>query len=129
MDERNSLTASANSRFRVHQHCALRFKVRQSSLDIGNLEGKVMDSLTISLKESAHRSIRRQWLQQLHVRASNRDHCFLDALRLHYLSVERLDAILIVETVESRIEIGHGDRGVMNIEQKHHKSVSGDGLP
>ena len=129
MDERNSLTASTNARFRVDQHRALRFEVRQSSLDIGNLEGEVMDSLSISLKESAHRSIRRQWLQQLHVRASNGDHCFLNPLRLHYLSVEHLNAILIAEAVESRIEIGDGDRGVMNIEQKHHKSVSGDGLP
>jgi len=128
MDERNSLTAPTNARFRVDQHRALRFEMRQCSLDIGDLEGKVMDSLTISLQESTDRSIRRQWLQQLHVRASDGDHCFLNPLRLHDLSVERLDAILIVEAVESRIEIGDGDRGVMDIEQKHQSSVSGDGL-
>ena len=51
--------------------------------------------------------------------ATDRDHRLFHPLGFDDFAIQRLDSVLLPEPLESNIEIGHGQRSVMNVEQQH----------
>ena len=78
-----------------------------------------MQTLAVTFDETSHRRVPVQRLQQLNMGATDRDHRLFHPLGFDDFAIQRLDSVLLPEPLESNIEIGHGQRSVMNVEQQH----------
>lgn len=91
----------------------------QGDVDRRHRESDVVQALASALEETANRCFGGKRPQQLDEGASHRDHCLLDSLGVHHFPVEGLDPVPTPVSVERSIQIVHGDRHVVEIEQLH----------
>lgn len=119
MNERDPMTPATGPRFRIDQASTLLLQVNQSRFDVGHLERDVMQTLAVTFYETPHRRVPVQRLQQLNMGATDRDHRLFHPLGFDDFAIQRLDSVLLPKPLESNIEIGHGQRSVMNVEQEH----------
>ena len=88
-------------------------------LDGDDRIGNVVQTLTVLGQESTHRGFRPERLQELHERSAYRDHRLFHPLAVHLLPVDRLDPIPLPIAIDCRVEIGDGDRNMVEVEELH----------
>lgn len=91
----------------------------ESGLDVGNGESDVVQTFTVLRHELPHRGFRPQWLKKLDERPANRNHRLLDPLFRDGLPVERFDPVATPVVVDGGIQVGNGDRDMVEIQQFH----------
>lgn len=119
VDEGDSCPAAADARLRVDEPGTLRLEMGQSSVDVDDCVGDMMETFTMLGQEFAHRGFFSQRLKQLNEGATHRNHRLLDALAHHLLAVKGLYAIAVAISVNGRVEVGDGNGDVVQVEQLH----------
>jgi len=80
MKEGDAVSAATHSGFPIHQFGAGGDEVAKGSIEIGHLDGDVVQPLAAPLQEAAHRGLGPEGHEYLKVRTAKRDHCLLHAL-------------------------------------------------
>ena len=83
--------------------------------------------LTSAVEEAPDRCLGGERLQQLDEGSAYRDHGLLDPLRLHHLPIQRFDPVTTPVTLQRSIQVVHGDRHVVDIDQLHRREAKAPG--
>lgn len=119
MNEGDSGTPTTHPRLGVDELGTVGGEMFESGLDVGHRERYVVHTFTVLRQELAHRGFRPQGLEKLDERPAHRDHRLLDPLLGNGLPVQRLDPITVSVTLDSSVEVGNGDRDMVEIQQFH----------
>lgn len=119
MNERDSGKPATHPRLGVDESGPVGGEMLESGLDIGDGECDVVQTFTVLGHEFPHRGFRSQWLEQLDEGPPYGDHRLLDSLLRDGLPIERLHPIAISVVVDGGIQVGNGDRDVVEIQQFH----------
>ena len=123
MDKGNPGATPAVARRSVDQPGPALREVLKGQINRCHGEGHVMETFPVLLEETADRGIRPERLQKLDERPTDRDHRLFDPLTFDCLPIQRLDPITLSIAGEGIVEIVHGYRHVIEIEQLHPQRV------
>jgi len=127
VDEGDPVPVTANPRLAIDELGAGLDQMSQGGVEVGHLDGDVMQPLATPVQESTDRGIAAERHQQLQVRAPQRNHRLLDPLVGHDLATQRLDAEQRRQRPQRLIEVTHGDGGVVQVDRKHLDESSDTG--
>jgi len=125
MDKGDTCAPAPGAGRLVDETGALLLEMSQRRFDGGDHERDMMQTLAPGLQESAHGSVRPQWLQQLDERPPDRDHRLFHALGLDDLPIQRLHAISSQIAGKCGVQVVDRDADVVQVEQFHDREAIG----
>ena len=118
MHERDAAAADADPGLLVDQPQSRAPGGLERGVDVVGPVGDVVHARTLALEEAAHRRLRRQRREQLHVAVANPEQNGLNALLLHGLAVLLGHAEPVAIEVDGLLEVLHGDSDVVDRAQQ-----------
>ena len=119
MNEGDPGVPTAHPRLGIDEPGPVGGEMLESGIEVGDGERDVVQTFTALRHELPHRGFRPQWLKQLDEGPADRNHRLLDSLFRDSLPVERFDPVATAVVADGCIQVGNGDRDVVEVQQFH----------